>query len=133
MEKNELLLIYDDRCRFCTFCRGVLGRLIPSGLIGFIPLSSLDNPENGVVPLRGYSREALSAALHVVYDGSVSSGWDALMKIANCMRMTRWIAVAGNLPVIHSVGAFLYNLAASNRYIWGKCQGACHTSDLINR
>jgi predicted DCC family thiol-disulfide oxidoreductase YuxK len=126
MEGNNLILIYDDDCKICSRFKRFLVRVDGKRHIIYLGLNSDAGKLNSIPELVLYDRETLRSAVHVLVNGKVHSGWDAILALADAVMPFRFPVVLGRLPILYPAGKFLYRRVASNRYLFGKCRsGIC--------
>ena len=117
----HLVVLIDGEC---PMCRKVARRL---ARVDWLHRLSFEDASVGGVRERfapGLDEQTALAAMHVVApDGSRRAGFDGFLRIARVVPLL-WIPGAiGSLPLIRSLGRFIYRIVAANR-TRGRCTDA---------
>ncbi|GGD54759.1 thiol-disulfide oxidoreductase DCC family protein [Paenibacillus nasutitermitis] len=124
---ERLTVLYDDICNLCLTTVRRLKELRSTADLRFVSIQSLEENEEEIPGIQGYSREQLLAKLHVVdQSGAVYAGADGVIRILRTVRGLKWLAFFYRIPGMRGLADILYRYIAARRYDWfGKADDGC--------
>jgi glyoxylase-like metal-dependent hydrolase (beta-lactamase superfamily II)/predicted DCC family thiol-disulfide oxidoreductase YuxK len=124
---GELIALYDGQCEVCQAGVSWIELLDSAGRVRCVPLQS--GPVTRFSP--ELDEEACLRDLHVVRDGKVWRGWDAVVEIAGALPVLAWLPTADRSQFVHRAGDAGYRWLAQNRYQLSKCRGGACEVDHV--
>jgi predicted DCC family thiol-disulfide oxidoreductase YuxK len=106
---------YDGECELCAQAVARVRSVYHGRRIDWVPYQELDSGQvNALDELKGRD---LASAIHVIEaDGTVRSGADAVLRIAEIVPRLGTFAGLGRLPVIRHLVGPMYGLIARHRH-----------------
>ena len=105
--------LYDEQCEFCQAFVSRLRALDRKGLVDCVPIGA--DPSR--IAALGLDLEACLRELHVVApDGRISTGWDAVARLARLFPSTWLIGALGSVPPFRQLLRVAYRFVATHRY-----------------
>lgn len=116
---DQLVVLYDADCGFCSWCATALDRLDGEHRLRLLPLQSaatalVDAPPEHLLLERMYVRDDA---------GRWERGGAALLRIADVVPALRPLAIAGRLPLGGLAFEAWYRVIARNRHRLGRLLG----------
>jgi predicted DCC family thiol-disulfide oxidoreductase YuxK len=112
---DEVTVCYDGACPLCRESVARVQAIYRGRRIRWVPYQDLAASDPELAKRLG-SRD-LASALHVIDDdGSVRSGADAILRIAEIVPRLRLFARLGRLPIVNRLVEPMYGLVARHRH-----------------
>jgi predicted DCC family thiol-disulfide oxidoreductase YuxK len=112
---DDVTVCYDGACLLCRESVARVQAMYRGRRIRWVPYQDLAASDPELAKRLG-SRD-LASALHVIEgDGSVRSGADAILRIAEIVPRLRLFARLGRLPIVNRLVEPMYGLVARHRH-----------------
>gem|GEM_PF-162577 len=110
--RRPRIVYYDATCPMCTAFRGKVEDGVEADAVVFKDANTVSVPD-------GLGRSDLLREMHVVSpDGSVHSGAESIYEVLSQHRWLWPLAILGRLPLIRTLGRYVYRLVAAQRHFF---------------
>ena len=119
------IALYDQQCEICQAMVSWIQLLDPSGEIACVPI----DPDRLTEHHPDLDLEECLRRLHVIANGEVSDGWEAVVAIARRLPRARPLVWIDRFGPTRRLARSVYDWLAANRYELSKCRGGACSID----